>query len=79
MICLSDEFKAAVAKEMKQALAGDNPKLVYRALINTVEPIMLEYLLDHTMGVQCDAAKVAGINRGTLRSKLNYYGMLQKS
>ena len=79
MICLSQEFMAAVAKEMQLALAGDNPQLIYRKLINTVEPIMLEALLDHTMGVQSDAAKVAGISRGTLRSKLDYYGMLQKS
>ena len=52
--------------------AGD----VYDLVIGQVEQAMLESVMHHTRSNQTRAAEVLGINRSTLRKKLNIYGLL---
>ena len=49
---------------------------VYDMVLAEIEEPMLNALLTHVRGNQSKAAKVLGINRGTLRKKLKRYGKL---
>ena len=46
---------------------------LYRNILDVVEKILLEAVLEKTFGNQLKAAKILGINRNTLRSKIKRY------
>ncbi len=46
---------------------------MYDMLITEVEPSLLQVTLMHTSSNQSRAAKILGLNRGTLRKKLKHY------
>jgi len=52
-------------------LDGDEPTAIYEMVINTVEKPLLLYIMNKTEGNQSKAAKMLGLNRNTLRKKLN--------
>lgn len=56
-------------------LNGHNPGDLYQLFMSEVERPLLEKVMDHTKGNQTRAAEVLGINRGTLRKKLDYYDL----
>ncbi len=58
-------------------LADSNkePTGVYRQVLDTVEPAMLEVIMRHTGGNQSKAAQFMGINRATLRTKLKRHSL----
>ena len=49
---------------------------LYNMVLAEVEDPLLDVLLRHVRGNQSRAARVLGINRGTLRKKLKQYGRL---
>ena len=49
---------------------------LYNLVLSEVEPPLLQAVMNHTRSNQCKAAKMLGLNRGTLRKKLKQYGML---
>lgn len=51
---------------------------IYRFLLDSFEKPLLERILRKTMGNKLEAARVLGINRNTLRSKLKRLGLLQQ-
>ncbi len=51
------------------------PKSVYQMVIEEVEAPLLETTLAHTLGNQSQAAEMLGINRSTLRKKLQQYNL----
>ena len=57
-------------------LKGKNPKNVYRRFVDEVEAPLMESLMERTRGNQSEAAKISGLNRGTLRKKLKKHGLL---
>jgi Fis family transcriptional regulator, factor for inversion stimulation protein len=57
-------------------LEGTTPKSVYDMVISAVERPMLEVVMKQAHGNQLRASEMLGINRNTLRKKLNIYGML---
>ncbi len=59
-----------------QDLDGHEAKNVYQMVMGEVELAMLESLMEHVQGHQTRAAKVLGINRNTLRKKLEHYGLI---
>ncbi len=65
-MALSDYFKTMDGHEM----AG-----LYELVLQEVEPPLLENVMRHSRGNQSKAAKILGINRGTLRKKLKLYNM----
>src|SRR5260363_98780 len=58
-------------------LNGSRPHDIYKMIVACVEKPMLEYLLERAQGNQSQAAESLGINRNTLRKKLQLYGLLK--
>ena len=65
-MALADYFKTMDGHEMTG---------LYDLVLQEVEPPLLENVMRNTRGNQSKAAKVLGINRGTLRKKLKMYNM----
>jgi Fis family transcriptional regulator len=59
-----------------QDLDGSNPNAIYDMILSCVEKPMLEVVLERAGGNQSLAADYLGINRNTLRKKLQQHGLL---
>ena len=57
-------------------LDGENPNGIYDMVLCSVEKPMLEVVMKHANGNQTVAADMLGINRNTLRKKLNDHNLL---
>ena len=57
-------------------LDGEAPCQIYDMVLKNVERSMLETVMRHADGNQTTAAEMLGINRNTLRRKLNQYELL---
>lgn len=86
LIFLSDQFsmsKDNIQDVVKKSLEkyfrdlGDmQPHNVYEMVVFTVEKPMLEAVMVRAKGNQSHAAEMLGINRNTLRKKLQQHGLL---
>lgn len=56
-------------------MGNTEPKNVYQKLLAEIEPPLIEEVLRYTGGNQSRAARVLGITRNTLRSKLRRYAI----
>ena len=56
-------------------LDGHAPHAVYYMVLNCVEKPMLEYIMRRAGGNQSKAAEILGLNRNTLRKKLQQHGI----
>ena len=56
-------------------LDDNMPGNLYQTVMQSVERPLIEYVLDHTGGNQVKAANLLGINRNTLRTKINKLGI----
>ena len=73
-----NELSSTVRKVMKQYfkdLDGEKTIDVYAMVLACVEKPMLEVVMNHAQGNQTKAAEVLGINRNTLRKKLQEHGI----
>ena len=70
------EFVHARVTELFTRLSEEDCKGVYRLVIREVEASLLEAVMQRTAGNQGRAARILGINRGTLRKKLQAHGLL---
>ena len=71
-----------LAKHVKNAmeiyfsdLDDQEPADLYRMVINEVEKPLLESVMKQVRGNQSRAADILGLNRSTLRKKLNYHNI----
>ncbi|GAB7129239.1 DNA-binding transcriptional regulator Fis [Amantichitinum ursilacus] len=74
-----DPIAEAIRASLQQYfddLDGEAPCALYEMVLSRVEKPLLEMVLDHVAGNQTRAADVLGINRNTLRKKLQTYDML---
>ncbi|WP_028312300.1 Fis family transcriptional regulator [Derxia gummosa] len=60
-----------------QDLDGETPSAVYDMVMQAVEKPMLEVVMRQASGKQSVASEMLGINRNTLRKKLQQYGLLE--
>ena len=58
-----------------KTMDGHDMTGLYDLVLQEVEPPLLENVMRNTRGNQSKAAKILGINRGTLRKKLKQYNM----
>jgi Fis family transcriptional regulator len=73
-----NELSSTVRKMMKQYfkdLDGEKPSGIYNMVVNCVEKPLLEVVMYHAQGNQTRAAELLGINRNTLRKKLQEHGL----
>lgn len=69
----SDEIAECVRKSLERYfkdLDGTKPRSIYDMVLKNVERPMLEAVLDQAEGNQTVAAEMLGINRNTLRKKI---------
>lgn len=73
-----NEISLAVRKVMKQYfkdLDGEKCTGIYDMVVNAVEKPMLEVVMLQAHGNQTRAAELLGLNRNTLRKKLQQHGL----
>jgi Fis family transcriptional regulator len=69
----ASEIAECVRKSLERYfkdLDGERPRTVYDMVLKNVEKPMIEVVLDYADGNQTEAAKWLGINRNTLRKKI---------
>ena len=76
----ADDLETAVIRQLDkyfEQLGGSQPHPLYNLVIPAVERPLPEYAMNMCRRNQCEAAKLLGINRNTLRKKLREHGILQ--
>ena len=71
-----NELSACVRKAVQDYLKhldGEKPGTVYDMVLTCVERPLIETVLYHTEGNQTRASELLGINRNTLRKKMQQY------
>lgn len=74
-------FREMITKALDQYfkdLNGETPVDLYEMVLVEVEKPLLEIVLRESKGNLSLAAKTLGINRGTLRTRLQKYGLKNK-
>jgi len=74
-IALREHVRDSVASTLVARVHETDPGHLYRVLIREIEIPALSAVMSFCHGNQSKAALVLGINRKTLRSKLEYYGL----
>ncbi len=72
-------LRDSVEKSMNNYFAhldGQDVTNVYQMVLSEVEAPLLETVMAYVKGNQTRAAKLLGLNRGTLRKKLKQYGLI---
>lgn len=70
------EVVSTALNEYFDSLKGERPEHVYNLVLTEVEYPLLLAVMRFTNNNQSQAAMMLGINRGTFRKKLAFYGML---
>ncbi len=74
-----NEVAACVRRSLNRYfrdLDGEEPNDIYDMVLKAVEKPLLAFIMDRAEGNQSRAADLLGINRNTLRKKLNEHGLL---
>ena len=71
-----DTAVRVVVQDHLNTLGEGVPSHVYRMVADRVEKPLLDVMMNHTRGNQSQAAEALGINRATLRTRLQRHGML---
>jgi len=61
--------------ELDESLYREKNGVLYRYIVEGVEKPLIEHTLKHTYGNQLRAARILGINRNTMRSKIKKLGI----
>lgn len=69
------EFEIYVNKLLEDE---ENKGLIMKKLSNMMNKAAISQTLIHTRGDQSAAARILGINRGTLRAKMKIMGLIKK-
>jgi Fis family transcriptional regulator len=69
------EHVQTTIKQYLEDMGSTEPEHVYRKLLAEIEPPLIEEVLAYTRGNQSRAARILGMTRNTLRSKLRRYDL----
>ena len=72
---LQDKIETLLDNYFKD-LDGEKPNDVYNMVLHSVEKPLLIYIMNYAQGNQTKAAKILGLNRNTLRKKLEFYNLI---
>ena len=72
------EIVSGRVSDLFARLGGNECDGLYRMVIGEVEGSLLEAVMKETAGNQGRAARILGINRGTLRKKLRAHGLIRR-
>jgi Fis family transcriptional regulator len=70
---------AEVMRHYFANLKGEEPRHVYDFFLDEIEEPLLTVVMKYTRNNQSEAARILGLSRGTLRTKLKKFGMLDES
>jgi len=56
--------------ELGESLYNEKKGVLYKTILEVIEKPLIEYTLERTEGNQLKAARVLGLNRNTIRSKI---------
>lgn len=71
---LANSVKSSLDQYFKD-LDGEPPHALYDMVLACVEKPLLEYTMQYVNGNQSKAAEILGLNRNTLRKKLQIYNI----
>ncbi len=71
---LSEQVRTAMHKYFKD-LDGHDPTELYQLILSEIEIPLFETVLEYTEGNVTRAADMLGLNRGTLRNRLEKYNI----
>lgn len=71
-IPLRQNVQEAIRRYLED-MGQSQPECLYRTLMAEVEPPLIEEVLRYTQGNQSRTAKILGMTRNTLRTKLHRY------
>ena len=72
---LKDEVRKAMGRYFNQLDEKNTPINVYELVLKEVEPPLLKSVMKFANNNQSKAARILGINRTTLRTKLKKYNI----
>lgn len=61
--------------ELEKELFSEKEGVLYRSILQIVEKPLIENILERTDGNQLKAARILGLNRNTLRTKIKRLGI----
>lgn len=70
MLTLVIEEKTNRVVRLDEKISGDDKRPLYKSVMGAVEKTLIEYMLEKTLGNQFKAARMLGINRNTMRTKI---------
>ena len=71
---LATSVKSSLDQYFKD-LDGQPPHALYDLVLSCIEKPLLEYTMQHAGGNQSKAAEILGLNRNTLRKKIQQYNI----
>jgi Fis family transcriptional regulator len=71
---LANSVKNSLDQYFKD-LDGESPHALYDMVLSCIEKPLLEYTLQYASGNQSRAAEILGLNRNTLRKKIQQYNI----
>ena len=79
-IMKKDEIKNMVSLkdkviELEESLYNERKGKLYRSVLEVVEKPLIEHVLERTEGNQLKAARILGMNRNTIRTKIQRLGI----
>jgi Fis family transcriptional regulator len=72
----STDLPACINTKLKRyfkQLNGEKANNVFKMVIGDVEPIVIRHVLELTKQNHSEASRILGINRGTLKKKIELY------
>jgi DNA-binding protein Fis len=64
-----------VVVELEKCLYDEKKGVLYKSILELVEKPIIERVLERTEGNQLKAARILGINRNTMRTKIKKLGI----
>lgn len=61
--------------ELEESLYNERKGKLYRSVLDVIEKPLIEHVLERTEGNQLKAARILGMNRNTIRAKIQKLGI----